>query len=166
VWHKQNTLPYFPTLGKIGMLVCSKILGIGSAERNWGAVKHLKTNKRSHLSGEKIKMQATIFGHHCAEKARFKREASTTFSTAAPDQIWNEEDFQDLGLTKLGVDLESLKERRKSKRFFGHGLKIGRKRSCCTTTPSIRPLSWLNMAGWLGVTQIMIIACTQPRRKR
>jgi len=26
VWHKQNTLPYFPTLGKIGMLLCSKIL--------------------------------------------------------------------------------------------------------------------------------------------
>jgi len=54
LWHKKHSLAYTTYFGQFACHVTSKILGIGAAERNWGAVKHLKTNKRSHLSSEKV----------------------------------------------------------------------------------------------------------------
>ena len=68
-WQKKNLLHYTSILGRAACIVCSKILGIGSAERSWGDVKHLKTEKRAKLSGEAVKMQGTIFGASCAERA-------------------------------------------------------------------------------------------------
>jgi len=56
--------------GKVACRVCSKPLGCGQAERNWGALKHLKTGKRSHLSAEKAERQATVYGAACIEKSR------------------------------------------------------------------------------------------------
>ena len=45
-------------------------MGCGQAERNWGALKHLKTGKRSHLSAEKAERQATVYGAASIEKSR------------------------------------------------------------------------------------------------
>lgn len=99
VWHKKNTLRFYPTLGKVACIVCSKILGIGSAERSWGDVKHLKTGKRSHLSAASIQMQATLFGAHCTEKAAIKREILDRDVNC----FWDEDDFDHLGLAKYGA---------------------------------------------------------------
>lgn len=94
VWHKTHTLPYTQVLGRLACRVCSKILGIGQAERSWGDVKHLKTNQRSHLSSEAVKMQATIYGASCAQKARMKRiNAEAMTDTTDPIGHWMEEDF-------------------------------------------------------------------------
>jgi len=60
-WHKKETLRYTKIFGKFACRVCSKILGIGSAVRSWGDVKHLKVNKRSHLSGERVKKTSYNF---------------------------------------------------------------------------------------------------------
>jgi hypothetical protein len=62
LWHKKNSLCSTKILGKFACRVCSKIVGMGSAERNWGDVKHLKSVKRSHLSPAAVEKQATIFG--------------------------------------------------------------------------------------------------------
>jgi len=45
IWHKKNS--YFQTkvLGRFACRVCSKIVGMGSAERNWGDVKYMKSEK-------------------------------------------------------------------------------------------------------------------------
>ena len=53
----------------------SKILGIGAAERSWGAVKHLKTDKRAHLSSGRVEKQAILYSTAWIEEARAKREA-------------------------------------------------------------------------------------------
>ena len=60
MWHKKHSLRYTKILGRLACRVTSKILGIGAAERSWGDVKHLKTNKRSHLSSSRVKKQATL----------------------------------------------------------------------------------------------------------
>jgi hypothetical protein len=73
--------------------VCSKILGIGSAERAWGDVKHLKTNKRSHISGDRVKKQATIYGSHCVTVANMNREYKAEDSKKKPFKFWMEEDM-------------------------------------------------------------------------
>ena len=65
MWHKKNSLPFTKIFGKFACRVCSKIVGMGSAERNWGDVKHLKTDKRSHMSSDAVQKQATIFGASC-----------------------------------------------------------------------------------------------------
>ena len=100
VWHRKNTLPGYTVLGKVACIVCSKILGIGSAERAWGDVKHLKTDKRAHLGGNTTKMQATMYGNHCRMKAQIERDAKNPKSK---EKFWDEEDFQTMGLTKFGV---------------------------------------------------------------
>jgi hypothetical protein len=70
VWHKLYSIPYTKVFGKVACRVCSKPLGCGQAERNWGALKHLKTGKRSHIGGDKAQKQATVYGAACIDKAR------------------------------------------------------------------------------------------------
>jgi hypothetical protein len=96
LWHKKNSLKFTDILGSFACRVCSKILGIGAAERSWGDVKHLKTNKRSHLSGEKVKKQATIFGATCIEQAQIRKSLKTNDSTLIPYRFLMDEDFDDM----------------------------------------------------------------------
>jgi hypothetical protein len=96
IWHKKESVRYTVVFGKFAARVCSKILGIGSAERSWGDVKHLKTNKRSHLSGERVKKQATIFGASCMQAAIMKKELPRTYQydgTWKPIRFWTEDDY-------------------------------------------------------------------------
>jgi hypothetical protein len=92
LWHKKNS--YFQTkiLGRFACRVCSKIVGMGSAERNWGDVKYLKSEKRAHLSAEAVEKQATIFGASCMADARIEREKVQS-STTDKYRFWDEEDF-------------------------------------------------------------------------
>ena len=117
VWHKQFTSPVYKVLGYIACRVTSKILGIGSAERSWGAVKHLKTDKRAQLSGETVKKQATLFGAACIEEARRRKSVK-----AAPDEtniIWDDQDVAfDLKLESWGVDVDDLRKKKIPKRIF------------------------------------------------
>ena len=110
LWHKKETLHYTKIFGAFACRVCSKILGIGSAERSWGDVKHLKVNKRSHLSGERVKKQATIFGTSCIELARYQQSQSLKDVSTVPLRIWTDEDFI--------TEPEAVKENKKPKRIF------------------------------------------------
>ncbi len=91
MWHSRNSLRYTKVLGQLACRVTSKILGTGSAERNWGDVKHLKTNKQAHLSADRVKKQATIFGSYCMDKSDIKRQFSENETN--PYLFWNDEDF-------------------------------------------------------------------------
>jgi hypothetical protein len=76
------------------------LLGIGVAERAWGAVKHLKSGKRSHLGADAIRMQATIFGAACIERSRaLKVEKEQSM------ELWNDNDLEfQLGLENFAAD--------------------------------------------------------------
>jgi hypothetical protein len=93
IWHKKNSLPYTTILGKLACRVCSKIVGMGSAERAWGDVKHLKTDKRCSLRIEALKKQSTIFGASCMEAARIDRQRKTQENTGLPYKFWDDDDF-------------------------------------------------------------------------
>ena len=88
VWHFHKTNPSYPELGFVAMRVTSKLLGIGSAERAWGTVKHLKNDKRSHLSAKVVEKQSSIFGQACIEHARIK-------SSDNDHNTWNSENIDD-----------------------------------------------------------------------
>jgi hypothetical protein len=70
LWHKLYSSPFTEVFGIVACRVCSKSLGCGPAERNWGTLKQLKSGKRSHLSGDKAQKQATIYGAACMDKAK------------------------------------------------------------------------------------------------
>ena len=106
VWHEKYSLPYTEVLGYVACRVTSKLLGIGSAERSWGDVKHLKTNKRAHLSGDKTEKQAVLYTSARLEEARIKRNEMEEQGTAFGD----EDIAYDLGLEKFGVDIAALTE--------------------------------------------------------
>ena len=108
-FHKKWTYRTTKVLGRLACLVSSKILGIGSAERAWGDVKHLKTDKRSHLGPDTIKMQATLHGAWCAEKSKIRRAAKNSNPTD-PVQAWEDEDMDALGLDKFGINVTSFEQ--------------------------------------------------------
>jgi len=111
LWHKKYSMPYTQYFGRFACRVCSKILGIGSAERNWGEVKHLKTEKRSHLSSDRTKKQATIFGADCAERARIAMGSKKSQEDNDGEFfVWDDTDFD----AELGFDSESFLAEKKN----------------------------------------------------
>ena len=92
LWHKKNSFFQTKVLGKFACRVCSKIVGMGSAERNWGDVKYLKSEKRSHLSSEAVEKQAKIFGASCMADADIERKKMLANVTDRY-KFWDEDDF-------------------------------------------------------------------------
>jgi len=87
-WHKTYSVGCTVILGRLGCIVCSKILGIGTAERNWKQIKAVKTGQRAALGAEKCKKQALIYGRYQHQRAKVKY---ARLSSAG--KLWNDEDF-------------------------------------------------------------------------
>jgi hypothetical protein len=102
-------------LGQVACRILSALLGIGIAERSWGAVKHLKSGSRSHLGSEALKMQATIFGSACIEKARVLKAAKELSM-----ELWNDNDVEfQLGLENFtAVEADGVPQGRNPRRLF------------------------------------------------
>jgi hypothetical protein len=100
LWHKLYSVPFTTVFGLVACRVCSKPLGCGNAERNWGAFKHLKTGKRSHLLGDKAKKQATVFGAASIDRVRAVHRAEEA-SGVILEKRWTDADMTlDLGLER------------------------------------------------------------------
>ena len=65
-----------------------KILGIGTAERNWKQIKAIKTGQRANMGAEKCKQQALIFGRYQQQRAKLKYAR-----LSAADRLWDDNDF-------------------------------------------------------------------------
>jgi hypothetical protein len=61
-WHYTWTLSRTMVLGKLACLVLSKILGIGTAKRNWKQVKKIKDGDHSNLETELTSMITKVYG--------------------------------------------------------------------------------------------------------
>ena len=101
MWHKMHTLNSTKVLGRLACRVCSKLVGIGAAERSWGDVKHLKTGKRSGLSADHLKKQATLHGASCSTNASINRQTKDGVMSL----FWEEDDLaQELGTAGTELD--------------------------------------------------------------
>ena len=79
----------------MGIVACrstSNHLGIGSAERSWGDVKHLKTDKRSHLSADKTEKQSVLYTTARIEEARMKHKAEK-IDAKSGDALFGDDDL-------------------------------------------------------------------------
>ncbi len=87
-WHYTWTLLRTKVLGKLACLILSKILGIGTAERNWKQVKKIKDRDHSHL-GPKVTSKITnIYGQYQQVKS-FNRDDQRS----SVRRLWTEEDL-------------------------------------------------------------------------
>jgi hypothetical protein len=63
-WHYKYSLPTTKVLGKLACLVLLKILGIGTAKRNWKQVKAIKSSQRVKTGINKMKKQVLIYAQY------------------------------------------------------------------------------------------------------
>jgi hypothetical protein len=69
-WHHSWTLPRNKVHGKLACLVLSKILGIGTAKRNWKHVKKIKYKDHANL-GNKVRAKIkNVYGQYQQVKSR------------------------------------------------------------------------------------------------
>ena len=68
--------------------MCSKILGIGTAARNWKQMKAVKSGQRANTSTEKCKKQVLVYGRYMQAKAKARRAKLTSAG-----KLWDDEDF-------------------------------------------------------------------------
>ena len=106
LWHKMFSEKYTKVLGRLACRVTSKIIGIGSVERIWGDVKHLKSGKRSHILGKTLEKQATIYGRSCVEVARIKRDLKRKDNIHQENLFFDDEDLAEI----LKIPSEALKK--------------------------------------------------------
>jgi hypothetical protein len=86
-------VPYTTILRNFACRVCSKIAGMGLAERAWGDVKHLKTDKRCSLCIDALKKQSTIFSASCMEAAELDRQRRSQENMGRLYKFWDDDDF-------------------------------------------------------------------------
>ena len=110
LWHEKYSLPYTEVLGHVGCRTTSKVTGIGSCERAWGGVKHIKSGKRQHLGAKATEMQSIIYTTARIATARIKATQYEGIITVPGSGMWNDDDINfDLDLENFGVDTAVLR---------------------------------------------------------
>jgi hypothetical protein len=101
-WHQKYSLTVTKVLGQLACLVLSKILGIGTAERNWKQVKAVKSGQRVNTTMDKTMKQVLIYAQYQQARAHAK-----TNNRATAGKLWDEGDFESM---KMDLYCKDLKE--------------------------------------------------------
>ena len=108
------SLRFTKILGRLACRITSKIIGIGSAERNWGDVKHLMSGKRSHLLGKTLEKQATIYGTSCVEIAKISRDLKNNYNYYQHNLFFDDGDLAEI----LNIPIQELQDACPRRRTF------------------------------------------------
>jgi hypothetical protein len=113
VWHKKWSLrnEMDTYLGKFACIVCSKTLGIVSAEHSWRDTKHIKDGQRSGLSASATNKSTTIYGSAQMHLARIHHRAYDLNPHHVHENFWSNDNIKMLGMGTKGIDLDKLVEK-------------------------------------------------------
>ena len=118
LWHEKYSLDYTQVLGFVACRVCSKLCGIGPAERAWAAVKTIKRDKRSHLGGKSTEKRSVIYITAKQQEGRLNLEQNEKIDAVGRTAMFGDDDINfDLQLEKWDVDSDALKEPQVSRIF-------------------------------------------------
>ncbi len=99
-WHRTWTLPRTKVLGNLACLVLSKILGIGTAERNWKQVKKIKYGDCANL-GNKVTAKITnVYGQYQQVKSCYRDDQRSSVGS-----LWTEEDLYCMKIDVFCADI-------------------------------------------------------------
>ena len=87
-WHHKYSYHQTKVLGKLACLVLSKILGIGTAERNWKQVKAVKSGQRVNTSIEKTTKQVLVYAQYQQMRAQARQN-----KLSSAGKLWDDSDF-------------------------------------------------------------------------
>ena len=99
-WHHTWMLLRAKVLGKLACLVLSKILGIGTAKRNWKQAKKIKYGDRANL-GTTVKSKITnIYGQYQQVKSCNRDDQRSSVG-----RLWTEEDLHCMNKWMFSVQI-------------------------------------------------------------
>jgi hypothetical protein len=93
LWHEKYSSEHCKVLGFVACRATSKRLGIGSAERSWGDVKHLKSGKRSHLSARATEQQAVLYSTARITDARIAQQGMESIDAKGSEAMFGDDDI-------------------------------------------------------------------------
>jgi hypothetical protein len=94
LWHEKYSLPYTSVLGFVACHTTSKTLGIGPCERNWAAVKNIKTGKRVNLGGESVEKRAVLYASALINDARARKTENENLEASGPNALFCDDDLK------------------------------------------------------------------------
>jgi hypothetical protein len=101
-WYYKYSLPTTKVLGKLTCLVLSKILGIGTAERNWKEVTAVKSGQRVNTGIDKTNKQVLIYAQYQQTRSQARMN-----KLSAAGKLWEDEDFASM---KMDTFCKEIKE--------------------------------------------------------
>ena len=104
-WHQKYSLHCTEVLGKLACLITSKILGIGTAERNWKQIKAVKSGQRMNTGMDKTKKQVMIYSQYQQMKAQ-----ACIQKLSCADKVWDDNDFKSIKMDEHCKEIEDLVE--------------------------------------------------------
>ena len=108
LWHEKYSRPWTDVLGHVACIVTSKRLVIGSAERAWKDVKHIKSGYASHIKAERTEKQSMIYTSARVDEVRVMAESMEN-ATGHRVIAWTDNDTTfDLQLEKFGIETIAL----------------------------------------------------------
>jgi hypothetical protein len=111
-WHQNYSLLYTEVLGRLACLGTSKILGIGTKERNWKhQVKAVKSGQRTNTGVLKAKYQVMIYSQYQQMKGQTR---ITRMSCAG--KLWTDDDFKCCKMEDFCGNIEANLAREKAAR--------------------------------------------------
>jgi hypothetical protein len=100
-WHYKYSLPTTKVLGKLACLVLLKILGIGTAKRNWKQVKAVKSSQRVKAGIDKTKKQVLIYAQYQQTRAQARMT-----KLAAAGKLSEDEDFASMKMDSFCKEIK------------------------------------------------------------
>ncbi len=99
-WHHTWTLPRTKVLGKLACLVLSKILGMGTAKRNWKQVKKIKYRDRANLGNKVTAKLTNVYGQYQQVKSRNRDDQRSSVG-----RLWTKEDLHCMKMDVFCADI-------------------------------------------------------------
>jgi hypothetical protein len=90
-WHQKYSLHCTEVLGKLACLVTSKILGIGTAERNWKQIKAVKLGQRMNTGMDKTKKQVLNYSQYQQMKVQARIQ-----KLSCVGKLWDDDYFKSM----------------------------------------------------------------------
>ena len=70
------------------------MLGISPCERNWAAVKNIKTGKRVHLAGDSLEKRAVFYTSAIINDAIIKKKCNENIEASGPNALFCDDDLK------------------------------------------------------------------------
>jgi hypothetical protein len=100
-WHHKYSYHQTKVLGKLACIVLSKILGIGTAERNWKQVKAVKSGQHVNTTINKTKKQVLVYAQYQQMGAQARQN-----KLSSAGKLWDDSDFASMKMDQYCKEIK------------------------------------------------------------